>query len=76
MEIPEAKPFIKELLSKNVLMGSDSDKDALGEGTSEMMERMMNEMPLRALVSFAGGALSIEDLQKTIDEINQKANKA
>jgi beta-glucosidase len=76
MEIPEAKPFIKELLSKNVLMGSDSDKDALGEGTSEMMERMMIEMPLRALVSFAGGALSIEDLQKTIDEINQKANKA
>ncbi|MBZ4670946.1 MAG: glycosyl hydrolase [Oscillospiraceae bacterium] len=76
MEIPEAKPFINELLSKNVLMGSDSDKDALGEGTSEMMERMMIEMPLRALVSFAGGALSIEDLQKTIDEINQKANKA
>ncbi|MCX7657926.1 MAG: glycoside hydrolase family 3 C-terminal domain-containing protein [Oscillospiraceae bacterium] len=76
MEIPEAKPFIKQLLSKNVLMGSDSDKDALGEGTAEMMERMMIEMPLRALVSFAGGALSIEDLQKTIDEINQKANKA
>ncbi len=76
MEIPEARPFIEKLLSKNVLTGTDSDKDALGESTAEMMEKMMNEMPLRALVSFAGGALSIEDLQKTIDEINQKVNKA
>jgi len=49
-----------------------SDEDASKEMiTKEMREAMFKYMPLRALLSFGNGAISLADMKKAIDEMNQ-----
>ena len=49
---------------------SDSENDTLGEGTADMMAAMMKDMPLRAAVSFSGGAFNDEKLEEALRELN------
>lgn len=42
--------------------------------SKEMMMAMMRYMPLRGIISFSGGRLSVEDLQKMVDDMNKAVN--
>lgn len=51
--------------------GREAQKDAanMGEGSERMIEAMMREMPLNALVSY--GAMTKKDLKQMVDLLNQ-----
>ncbi|MGG0762000.1 glycoside hydrolase family 3 C-terminal domain-containing protein [Bacillus paramycoides] len=63
-------PIAKELMEKAL---KDSPFGSMAEGdsdTSEMMEAMLNYMPLRALVNFSTGAFTEEMLSEIIGLLN------
>ncbi|WP_066187846.1 glycoside hydrolase family 3 C-terminal domain-containing protein [Gracilibacillus timonensis] len=61
---PRLAPVAKQLLVENSpFAGSDDD--------NEMMEAMVQNMPLRALVNFGGGAFTHEKLAEMINELNK-----
>ncbi|MED0960898.1 glycoside hydrolase family 3 C-terminal domain-containing protein [Bacillus paramycoides] len=67
---PILAPIAKELMEKAL---KDSPFGSMAEGdsdTSEMMEAMLNYMPLRALVNFSAGAFTEEMLSEIIGLLN------
>lgn len=55
MESPVGREFIGKMIAGSGLVPSDaSEGPNLGEGTAQMMEIMMREMPLRSLLAFGG----------------------
>lgn len=55
MESPVGREFIGKMIASSGLVPSDtSEGPNLGEGTAQMMEVMMREMPLRSLLAFGG----------------------
>ena len=52
------------------------DSKALGESTQQMVDAMLRDMPLRALVSFAGdaaGANVLHDIVRALREAEDRA---
>lgn len=75
MADPKAKPIIKPVMDDIISTfvshngePSQAAKDAMNE---EMMEAMLKDMPLRALLSFGGGRYNAEKLQAILDELNR-----
>jgi len=71
---PKAKALVDPITAAYSL-GEDNengekDENILGEGTSEMMAAMFNNMPLRALLSFGAGKISEEDITDLLNKIN------
>ncbi|HFK1393455.1 TPA: glycoside hydrolase family 3 C-terminal domain-containing protein [Bacillus mobilis] len=67
---PILAPIAKELMEKAL---KDSPFSSMAEGdsdASEMMEAMLNYMPLRALVNFSAGAFTEEMLGEIIELLN------
>ncbi|HHK5535393.1 TPA: glycoside hydrolase family 3 C-terminal domain-containing protein [Bacillus mobilis] len=67
---PTLAPIAKELMEKAL---KDSPFSSMAEGdsdASEMMEAMLNYMPLRALVNFSAGAFTEEMLGEIIGLLN------
>ncbi len=62
LKIPGAGEKIKELMAKTPFEG-DMPED---EGSAEMMEMMMQYMPVRAMLSFGRGAFTQEDLENLL----------
>ncbi len=59
------KPYLRAF-------GQDSgsaDEDAMGAGTSEMLEAMMRYMPIRNLVPFGGGTVSGEKCGELVEKL-------
>lgn len=55
LENPVGREFIGKMIASTGLVPSDeSEGPNLGEGTAQMMEVMMREMPLRSLLAFGG----------------------
>ena len=51
--------------------GQQNESDAAAEAISrEMMEAMMKYMPLRGVLSFSSGKVSLEQLQGLLDQLN------
>jgi len=74
---PEAAKVVKGLFAGNILGGNESsgeDGSATAEAMSnEMMEAMMQYMPLRGVLSFAGDkGIDMAQLQKLVDKLNNK----
>ncbi len=74
---PEAAKVVKGLFAGNILGGNESsseDGSATAEAMSnEMMEAMMQYMPLRGVLSFAGDkGIDMVQLQKLVDKLNNK----
>ncbi len=74
---PEAAKVVKGLFAGNVLGGNENsgeDGSATAEAMSnEMMEAMMQYMPLRGVLSFAGDkGIDMVQLQKLVDKLNNK----
>lgn len=61
-----AKDFLKKL---NDLYFADMEGD-MGEGTQEMMEKMLKYNPLRVFTSFTDGKISHEFIQENLDKLN------
>ncbi len=58
--------------------GQDSgsaDEDAMGAGTSEMLEAMMRYMPIRNLVPFGGGTVSCEECGELVEKLRDVISK-
>ena len=75
MEDPKAKQYINELMKGSVLFsaGSEEDNSAASKAISqEMMMAMMKFMPIRGMISFGNGSVSMEDLLKIVDELNKQ----
>lgn len=70
MNDPTLAPIAKELIAKNnpfdELTGKEEEADA-----PEMMDAMMKNMPLRALVNFSMGAFTEEMLDDLITQLNE-----
>ncbi|MBB6695593.1 glycoside hydrolase family 3 C-terminal domain-containing protein [Cohnella xylanilytica] len=64
---PARRPIVEEIMKRQNPMGD------LGEhgDASGMMEAIMKYMPLRALISFSGGAMSEEHLDRILEQLNQ-----
>lgn len=61
----------RALLGKVVFAGiSDRDDELLGESTKEMREAMMRDMPLRNVLSFGDGAVTLEELKALVEKLN------
>lgn len=64
----------RALLGKVVFAGiSDRDDELLGESTKEMREAMMRDMPLRNVLSFGDGAVTLEELKALVEKLNELA---
>lgn len=73
MENPKAAEIVKGLMSQNMLGGSEEGGSVTSEAISgEMIEAMMRYMPLRGVLSFAGGSgVGAKELQALIDKLNE-----
>ncbi len=77
MKTDYGKEVLKDAVRKftNALSGSDPENEVLGEGTDLMFKEMINNMPLRNLVSF-GGALDFDYCRKILEKMNKGENDA
>lgn len=66
MQIPAAQAMLAQMQqgAENSGVAAEAESDALGEGSQEMMQNMMFEMPLGSLVAF--GVMSDEQLEGMI----------
>ncbi|MDX8045625.1 glycoside hydrolase family 3 C-terminal domain-containing protein [Gracilibacillus sp. S3-1-1] len=68
MKNDKYKEEAKALLANSPLASMGAEEEQAG---SEMMEAMMQNMPLRAMVTFSGGAFTDEMLEDLIKKLNQ-----
>ncbi|MBQ3222916.1 MAG: glycoside hydrolase family 3 C-terminal domain-containing protein [Clostridia bacterium] len=68
MRLPKGAALFQQMMAAHKPVG-DTDISAMGEGTKEMMQNMMFEMPLGALLSF--GAMTKEQLEGIIAMLNE-----
>lgn len=67
------KTLLAQMQQMNSPMnGGDEDES----GLTNMIQRMMKEMPVRSLVMFSQGALSKEQLQQIVDAMNKEQNRS
>ena len=74
METSKGEEVMKDVVADftKALVGSDPENDALGEASSMMFSEMINNMPLRNIVSF-GGLLNFDDCERILKEVNNQA---
>ncbi len=53
------------------LSSGSSDENAMGESTAGMMEAMMRYMPIRGLLSFSGGEMTMEQVEAMVQELQK-----
>lgn len=77
MADPRTAPAVKEMMEKTAqTLGAGSDAEQASEAAEgvvgpEMMEAMMQGMPIKSLVSFVGAALDIDALIATLNQCLQ-----
>lgn len=71
LKIPGAAEKIKELMAQTPFEGEKPEDD----GNAEMMEMMMQYMPVRALLSFGRGVFSQKDLENLL-QVFEKMQEA
>lgn len=67
MKHPKGKVIIGQMMSASALTHADQT-DSMGEGSERMMQQMMLDIPLGALVSY--GRLTPEKLKNLIETLN------
>lgn len=53
------------------LSSGSSDDRAMGESTADMMEAMMKYMPIRGLLSFGGGEITVKECRTLVKKLNE-----
>ncbi|NLK28810.1 MAG: glycosyl hydrolase [Clostridiales bacterium] len=75
MEDPNTKPFISELMKGSALFSDEPKEESTAASeaiTKDMMMAMMKYMPIRGALSFGGGDMTVEDLKKIVDQLNNR----
>ncbi|WMJ87075.1 glycoside hydrolase family 3 C-terminal domain-containing protein [Anaerocolumna sp. MB42-C2] len=75
MEDPKAKKYIDDLMKGSVLFSAEpeeSNSSASEALSQDMLMAMMKYLPIRGVISFGDGSVTMEDLQKIVDELNKK----
>ncbi len=73
MEDPIANQYIQQMMKQSAFLEqakpeeSDAAKQAI---SAEMMQAMMNYMPVRAVISFGFAEISLKELQGLLDQLN------
>lgn len=67
LENPRAATFVTDLLKHSPFGSSNGE----GEGMSELMAAFLKYLPLRGLVAFSGGGLTVESLDSLLEQLNQ-----
>lgn len=74
MEDEKARAVIEEIVAKmGIFQPQKEESDAAKEAISAQMQMaMMKDMPLRAIKSFAAGAVSEEEFNQLLEKLNQR----
>ncbi len=70
---PATRPIMTRILKEGNPLGGGAGEDA--EGFADMMEAIVKYMPLRALISFGGGSMSEEQLDRILDQLNEELTR-
>lgn len=75
MAVPEGRKIFSELAAMANVGVDDSDSAIMGEGSAQMAESMMNDLPVRGIVSFTSNpGINRDSLQLMIDRLNNEIN--
>ena len=76
MAVPEGCRIFSELIS-SVNMGVDEkDTAIMGDGSAQMADSMMKDLPVRGMISFSADPdIELDRLQSLIDRLNEEVNK-
>ena len=76
MAVPEGRRIFSELIS-SVNMGVDEkDTAIMGDGSAQMADSMMKDLPVRGLISFSAYPdIELDRLKSFIDRLNEEVNK-
>ena len=71
MQDKKAREILEPMMKLDMVGGQEEDSDVAASAiSSEMMEAMMKYMPLRGVLSFSIGKVSLEQLQGLLDQLN------
>ena len=71
MQDKKAREILEPMMKLDMVGGQEEDSDVAASAiSSEMMEAMMKYMPLRGVLSFSSGKVSLEQLQGLLDQLN------
>lgn len=71
LEIPNTEEMVQHLRALyDASSDIDSEAATMGESTAQMMESMMRDMPLHALVAFSQGKVTHADLEQLVAQVN------
>lgn len=70
LRIPHADKELEKYAGAFGISSGSSDENAMGESTADMMEAMMKYMPIRGLLSFGGGEVSIAECKALVEKLN------
>ncbi|WP_261304218.1 beta-glucosidase [Paenibacillus andongensis] len=71
MENQRAATIVTDLLKHSPFGSSNGEGEGEGEGMSELMAAFLKYLPLRGLVAFSGGGLTVESLDSLLERLNQ-----
>ena len=76
MAVPEGRRIFSELIS-SVNMGVDEkDTAIMGDGSAQMADSMMKDLPVRGMISFSADPdIELDRLKSLIDRLNEEVNK-
>lgn len=66
---PATRPIMARILKEGSPFGGGAGTD--DAGLADMMEALVRYMPLRALIAFSGGAMSEEQLDGILEQLNE-----
>lgn len=71
MQDKKAREILEPMMKLDMVGGQEEDSEVAASAiSSEMMEAMMKYMPLRGVLSFSSGKVSLEQLQGLLDQLN------
>ena len=76
LRIPGAANLVTPFAAVFGATNESADENAMGESTAEMMEAMMQYMPIRGLISFGGGTVTTRQCEELIQKLNVLAEAA
>lgn len=73
LEDEDAKAYTDRYIEiyREQMSGNDEGNE-MGESTGAMIEAMLKYNPMRAMVSFSGGKISVEEIKEAIEKLNNR----
>lgn len=76
MAVPEGRRIFSELTSSVNMGVDDKDTAIMGDGSAQMADSMMKDLPIRGMISFSADPdINLGRLQSLIDRLNEEVNK-